>query len=284
LDSLRATFDTLVWRLTNPTSLRLDHGGVAVKSIELRSSSGGRIWASAQVPEKAPIFLNVEADGVRVATLLQTLQRDVDADGVVSASALVQGTRALPTIGGRADLRAARFEGRRAPDVDVTLSYRDRVAALNAVARDSMGRQVLSGRAALPLDLALTSVKGSRRLDGPLAGQVVLDSFSLASLPLSSRKFTGVQGKVGAEVRLGGTWREPKYTGRGGLRDGAITLADIGMSVKGGTADLSLVGDTLRLDSLVARARGPIRASGTVDLSDRSHPFVRMSASGDEVR
>ncbi len=284
LDSLRATFDTLVWRLTNPTSLRLDHGGVAVKSIELRSSSGGRIWASAQVPEKGPIFLNVEADGVRIATLLQTLQRDVDADGVVSASALVQGTRALPTIGGRADLRAARFEGRRAPDVDVTLSYRDRVAALNAVARDSMGRQVLSGRAVLPLDLALTNVKGSRRLDGPLAGQVVLDSFSLASLPLSSRKFTGVQGKVGAEVRLGGTWREPKYTGRGGLRDGAITLADIGMSVKDGTADLSLVGDTLRLDSLVARARGPIRASGTVDLSKPSHPFVRMSASGEDVR
>ena len=72
------------------------------------------MWASAQVPEKGPIFLNVEADGVRIATLLQTLQRDTDADGVVSASALVQGTRALPTIAGtrrcarRALRRAAR--------------------------------------------------------------------------------------------------------------------------------------------------------------------------------
>ena len=74
LDSLRATFDTLVWRLTNPTSLRLDHGGVAVKSLELRSSSGGRVFASAQVPEEGPIFVNVEADGVRIVTLLQTLQ------------------------------------------------------------------------------------------------------------------------------------------------------------------------------------------------------------------
>jgi hypothetical protein len=284
LDSLRARFDTLVWRLVKPASLRLDHGGVAVKSIELRSSGGGRMWASAQLPVTGPIFLNVEADGVRIATLLEALQRDVDADGVVSTSALVQGTRALPTIGGRADLRAARFEGRRAPDVDVTLSYRDRLASLNAVARDSMGRQVLTGRAALPLDLALASVSGSRLLEGPLMGQVVLDSFSLASLPLSSRSFTGVQGKLGAEVRLGGTWKAPKYTGRAGLRDGALTLADIGMSVKGGTADLSLVGDTLRLDSLVARARGPIRASGTVDLSDRSRPFVRMSASGEDVR
>jgi hypothetical protein len=284
LDSLRATFDTLVWRLVNPASLRLDHGGVAVKSIELRSSSGGRMWASAQVPEKGPIFLNAEADGVRIATLLQTLQDDTDADGIVSASALVQGTRALPTIEGRAGVRAARFEGRRAPDVDVTLGYRDRLASLHVVANDSVGRQVLTGRAALPLDLTLGSVTGSRRLAGPLAGEVVLDSFSLATLPLSSRKFTGVEGKVGAEVRLGGTWQAPKYTGRAGLRDGALTLAEIGMSVKDGTADLSLVGDTLRLDSLVARARGPIRASGTVDLSDRSRPFVRMSASGEDVR
>jgi hypothetical protein len=284
LDSLRATFDTLVWRLTNPASLRLDHGGVAVKALELRSSSGGRLFASAQLPEKGPIFLDVEADGVRIATLLQTLQRDTDADGIISASAQVQGTRATPTIEGRAGVRAAYFDGRRAPDVDVTLGYRDRLASLHAVARDSTGRQVLSGRATAPYDLALGSVSGSRRLEGPLEGLVVLDSFSLASLPLSSRSFTGVQGKVGAEVRLGGTWKAPRYTGRAGLRDGALTLANIGMSVNDATADLSLVGDTLRLDSLVARARGPIRANGTVDLSDRSHPFVRLSATGDDVR
>ena len=284
LDSLRATFDTLVWRLTHPAALRLDHGGVAVKSIELRSSSGGRMWASAQVPEKGPIFLDVEADGVRIATLLQTLQRDTDADGIISTSALVQGTRAMPTIEGRAAVRSARFQGRRAPDADVTLAYRDRLASLNAVARDSTGRQVLTGRAALPLDLALGGVTGSRRLPGPIVGEVVLDSFSLASLPLSSRSFSGVRGKVGAEVRLGGTWKAPKYTGRAGLRDGALTLQAIGMGIDEGTADLSLVGDTLRVDSIVARARGPIRASGTVDLGDLSHPFVRMSASGEEVR
>jgi hypothetical protein len=103
-------------------------------------------------------------------------------------------------------------------------------------------------------------------------------------VPLRSRSFSGVQGKVGAQLRLGGTWQAPKYTGRAGLRDGALTLESIGMSVNDATADLSLVGDTLRLDSLVARARGPIRASGTVDLSKPSHPFVRMSASGEDVR
>ena len=284
LDSLRATFDTLVWRLMRPASIRLDHGGVATKQIELRSSSGGRIFASAQLPEQGPIFVNVETEGVRIATLLRTLQKDTDADGVVSASAVVEGTRAQPTIQGRVRLREARFKESRAPDADVSLAYRDRLATLNAVAHDSVGRQVLSGKAALPLNLALSGVTGSRRLAGPLSGEVVLDSFSLATLPLSSRSFSGVQGKVGAEVRLAGTWREPRYTGRAGSAR-RRTDADVDRDEREGrVADLSFIGDTLRLDSAVARARGPMRASGTVDLSDRSHPFVRMSASGEDVR
>jgi translocation and assembly module TamB len=284
LDSLRATFDTLVWRLVHPASVRLDHGGVAVKSLELRSSSGGGLFASASVPERGPIFLNIEADGVRVGTLIRTLQRDTDADGVVSASALVQGTRARPTIEGRAALHDARFEGMRTPDVDVLLGYRDRLVSLNATARDSVGRRVLSGRAALPYDLALADVTGSRRISGALEADVILDSLSLATLPLRSRSYAGVAGEVGAQVHVGGSWRAPLYTGRAGLRGGALTLTSIGMSVKGAMADLSLVGDTLRLDSLVAWARGPMRASGTIDLSNPSHPFVRLSASGEEMR
>jgi len=50
------------------------------------------------------------------------------------------------------------------------------------------------------------------------------------------------------------------------------------MNLSGVVADVRLTGDTLRLDSLVAFARGSLRAAGTVDLSDRAHPFVRASA------
>jgi hypothetical protein len=81
-----------------------------------------------------------------------------------------------------------------------------------------------------------------------------------------------------------GSWRSPLYTGRGALRDGAMTLATTGMQVTDAVADLSLIGDTLRVDSLVARAGGPLRASGSVDLTDRSHPFMRMSASATNAR
>ena len=127
-------------------------------------------------------------------------------------------------------------------------------------------------------------MEGSRRLDGPLTADVVLDSLSLAALPLRSRSFDDVRGRLGADVHVRGTWAAPEYRGRAALRGGGLTLLATEMKVSDGVADLSLTGDTLRLDSLVARAGGPLRASGTVDLTDRSRPFVRAVASGEELR
>jgi hypothetical protein len=40
----------------------------------------------------------------------------------------------------------------------------------------------------------------------------------------------------------------------------------------------------LRLDSLVARARGTLRAAGTVSLADRSRPVVNLRAEGRDLR
>ena len=82
------------------------------------------------------------------------------------------------------------------------------------------GRRVLSGTASLPLDLALMGVSGSRKLEGPLVADVVLDSLSIAALPLDSRAMEDMRGKVGADVHVRGSWSTPVYAGRAGLRDG----------------------------------------------------------------
>ena len=284
LDSLRATFETLVWRLAHAGGARLDHGSVAIDSVELRSSSGGRLFVSGVLPKSGPIALEAAAERVQISTLLAAMQRAVAGDGVVSLSAHLQGTRALPVLDGRAALRSATYGDVRAPDADVTLAYRDRRATLSAVANDSTGKRVLAGNAALPYDLALESGAGSRRIDGPLSADVTLDSLSLAALPLSSRSIEGVRGQAVADVQVRGSWRAPIYTGNAALRGGAMTLASTGMQLTDAVADLSLTGDTLRVDSLVALAGGPLRASGTVALGASPRPFVDMRASGSNVR
>jgi hypothetical protein len=68
------------------------------------------------------------------------------------------------------------------------------------------------------------------------------------------------------------------------VRDGGLTVTSTGMRIAEAIADLRLVGDTVRLDSLVARAGGTMRASGMVDFSDRSRPFVRVAAEGRNLR
>ncbi|HEX8903399.1 MAG TPA: translocation/assembly module TamB domain-containing protein, partial [Longimicrobiaceae bacterium] len=83
---------------------------------------------------------------------------------------------------------------------------------------------------------------------------------------------------------LRGTWKAPEYGGHAALRQGGLLLASTGMRVTDGVADLRLTGDTLRLDSLVARSQGPLRAWGTVDLTDRSHPMVNLAATGSNLR
>ena len=284
LDSLRMTFDTLVWHLAHPASARYSSGDIAVDSIDLRSPAGGRLFANGVVPKTGGMRLDVAAEAVRVSTVLRALQRDADADGIVSASAQLSGTRDEPIIAARSTLRDAEYKGTRAPDADVDVRYAAKQLGLNAIARDSTGKRVLAGSALLPYDLTLRSVSGSRKLPGALVADVVFDSLALASLPLSSGAYSSVRGLLLADAHVRGTWATPAYSGRAALRDGGVRVTMTGTHLTDGVADLHLVGDSLVLDSLVALARGRLRVSGFVNIADRSHPFVKMVATADNVR
>lgn len=284
LDSLRAQFDTLSWRLARPAGVRLARGDVAVDSVDLRSSAGGRLFADGVVPRGAPMRLDVAAENVRIATLLQALQREPTGDGVVGVTARLEGMRSAPVMTARATLREASVGTMRAPDADVALGYAARRLAVDAAARDSTGKRVLAATASLPLDLALEKVAGSRKAAGALVADVTLDSLALAALPLRSRTLQDVRGLVYGAGSVRGSWREPVYAGRVALREGGVLVASTGMRLEEGVADLRLAGDVLRLDSLVARAGGALRAAGSVDISDRRRPMVQLTAAGTSLR
>lgn len=284
LDSLRMQFDTLVWRLSHPGAVRFGSGSVAVDSIDLRSSAAGRLYANGVVPRDGAARLDVVAEEVRVSTVLRALQRDMDADGRMGVTAHLAGTRIAPTMTGRVTLRDAVYKGNRAPDAIVDMNYATQRLALDATARDSTGRRVLTGTASLPLDLSLAGVTGSRKLAGALIADIRADTLALASLPLDSRSFEEIRGLLVADAHVRGTWAKPQYTGNAALRNGAVLVASTGMRVDSALADVRLTGDSLFLDSLVARARGALRANGTVSLADAAHPFVNLTVSGRNVR
>lgn len=287
LDSLRAVFDTLVWRLAHPGRLRLADGAIMVDSIDVKSSGAGRLFANGVVPKNGAISLDVAAENVRVATVLRAMQRDSIADGTLAAQARIQGTRASPTLTGRVALRNASYGGTRAPDVNANADYSSQRLVLAADAFDSTGQRVVSGTGVLPIDLALAGVTGSRLIEGPLVADVVLDSLQVEGLPIRPRILDELRGTLFADAHVRGTWKSPLYTGLGSLRDGALrmSLATTGMRVDSMVADVRLSRDSLILDSLTARAgKGPFRASGSIDLRDMKRPFVRLSAKGTDLR
>lgn len=285
LDSLSARFDTLVWRLTKPAGVRLANKNIDIDSLELRSSAGGRLFANGHLPNEGLILLDVAAENVRVSTVLRAMQRDASiGDGSLGAKVIIVGTRDAPSIAGSVSLHDAIYKAVRAPNVDGALVFANRRLVLDARAVDSVGKRVLSATAVLPLDLSLKSVSESRQIDGPLVADVVLDSLAIGALPFAPYGYNDIRGMLGADAHVRGTWKTTAYTGVASLREGGVTLASTGMKLERGTADVRLVGDSLVLDSLVAFARGSLRASGSVDLRDMKHPFVRMSATGTDLR
>jgi hypothetical protein len=231
------------------------------------------------------VSLVAGADRVPLQVVMRALQRSTDVAGWLGAEVAVHGTRASPEIA--ADVRLSRVRYGDVPETraEVSLRYAQQELRVGGAAyQQDNGRQLATLRALLPVDLALDSVSGSRRLPGPITADVTLDSLSLATLPLESRTVTSVRGVAGGDVHVRGTWREPTYGGHLALRDGGFTLVPTGMQASGVVADLRFVGDTLRLDSLVMHARGTVHATGTVDLTDRAHPFVRATATLRDVR
>jgi hypothetical protein len=285
LDSLSARFDTLTWRLAHPGGVVLDHGAVRIDSIDLRSSVGGRLWANGMAAKEGPVKLAGGAEHVALSTVLRALQQPADVDGWLGAATTIEGTRANPVIDGTIRLRDLSWQGSRSASADATIRYSDhRVVTAGSVRDDSLAREVASFRATLPLDLALESVPGSRRLPGMVSAEVKLDSFDLATLPYRFQAFSDLRGRTAGEIRVDGPWRALEYRGHLALRDGGLRVRLTGTNVSSAIADLRITGDTLRLDSLVASARGTVHASGTVDLGNEPHPFVRMNATLRNVR
>ncbi|HEY2026898.1 MAG TPA: hypothetical protein VGG78_07800, partial [Gemmatimonadaceae bacterium] len=214
LDSVAARFDTLLWRSTHPARMTLDHGAVALDSVELRSNRGGRLFANGVIiASTGAVRLDVAAENVQVATVLRALQRDMDADGRLDASARLRGSRAAPEIVGQVNVRDAHWHGGRTPDGNAGIRYAARILDLDVTMHDSTNRRVLTGQASLPLNLALESTSASRRLRGPITADVVLDTFDLAALPIPSRSVSDIRGHLAGDVHARGSWDAPRFFG-----------------------------------------------------------------------
>jgi translocation and assembly module TamB len=283
LRDLDLRFDTVTWHSVQPGVVSWAGRGVELRTIELVSNTGGRIFLDGDLPIDGVADLTVEVDDLPVDHIVSLLQDDAEATGTVSLRARVEGSLANPVFEGRASLVAATHDGRDLPDVRADFAYLDAELVLDA---DFLHEGLELGHAEgrLPIDLALADREGPRLLDAPLILDLRADSIPLEALPSFTDQVSDVRGRVQGDVSIRGTFQDPILDGILNLDLGSLRVEATGVRYEDIVGVFRLDAQTVTVDSLVAWNGGRIRIAGAVDVSTLTEPAFDLELRAERAR
>jgi len=277
LANMQLRFDTTVWKSTRPATIQSRPSGIAVQNLELRSGPDSRIYANGLIPTNGAGRFDLAIDNFQVADVIDILQSDVALQGLVTLHASLQGTMAAPRLSGALGLANAIYKGDTVPELHGTFAYARRAltAQLDMLRRG--GEPMATVKANLPVNLALSGVTGPRLLQQPMAIDVNADSLPLELVPAFTGIVSDVHGKASAQVAVRGTFHNPKVTGGLLLNRGTLNLTPTGMYLDEMNGSIRLANDSVRIDSLTARAgRGSISLTGGMRVASLTDPNFNL--------
>lgn len=270
---LRFRFDTTVWAATQPGTVRWGGRGVEVDQFELRSGDAGRIYVDGLLPTEGAADLGVSIENFEIAHLIDLLQTDAAASGLVSVTGELTGTLSDPRFAAALGIVDATYGGTALPEViNGTVRYADASLTADVVASRGGGAPLARAEGTLPINLAFTGVTGSRLLDRPVRAELVADSLPLDVLPELTDQVTNVRGRVMGAVRVSGTPNAPVLAGALALDLGSFGIASTGTTVRDISGYLRLSGDSVVIDSLAGWSGGPVRLSGGLGVETWTTP------------
>lgn len=292
LDGLKPTgaiFDALAlrlgdtrWQLAQRARLGWGARGLAVENFALQRADGGRG--------------RIEADGSLPASGIADLRIGITDLSLVDVRRLLPNTT-IPELAGSLDLTAAITGPVATPrialdarvDSLLVRGFRlDRFAVIGRYAAGRMeltgdaqlgGRRVLDLRAGIPMTVSLGGTVPEFALvrEGPLTASLTADSLPLALIASAVPTLENGEGVARAQVQVTGTLRRPRVSGGAQVAGGAFDVVPLGVRWQGIAGQLTLDGNLVRLDSLVAStSEGTARIDGTVRLDDPERPDVYL--------
>ena len=276
LEDVTLRFDTTSWRTTRPATVRWGGRGIEVVNLELRSGPGQRIYANGLLPTEGRANFDLAVENFALENIAELLQSDLPLTGRVSLDAHVEGTAADPRVRGKLDLVDATYGGTVVPEVHGTFAYANQQLITNAIARDPSGRTLATVDGTIPINLALSGVTGSRLLDLPINATFGSDSLPINLIPQFTSALSDVSGRAIGKVTVGGTLKRPMLSGGLTLRDAQFKLAATGAFFKEVNGTVRMTGDTVYVDSIAARATGPVRVAGTIAVGDWRAPAFNL--------
>jgi len=277
IEDLRLRFDTTVWASAHPGTVRWGKRGIELNEVEMRSGDSGRVYVDGLLPTEGMLDLRVEIQGFQVANLVDLIQTDIEAKGVLAVEARLEGTRGAPRFAGAVGVKKINYRGTEFPDIRATFQYADAVLVAHAeVVRGGRAAPLLTADGRLPVNLALTGVEGDRFRDAPLTLDIVADSLPLEVLPRFTDVVADIEGRAIGKIAVRGTVSRPKLAGAVALDLGSLRVVQSGMRLRDITGALHIAGDTLVIDSLIGhtpgRHGGVVQLAGSLDLAKLSEP------------
>ncbi|HEX7121079.1 MAG TPA: translocation/assembly module TamB domain-containing protein, partial [Gemmatimonadaceae bacterium] len=282
-------FDSATWAAPHPATIRWAAGGLTVDSLELRTVpqpgvERGRIFVNGALPAEEAGRLDVVIDSLRLAPWLTMLQSSIPANGLANVRATVQGTQRAPRMEGTLTLVDGTYERQPLPRTHVEFAYNDRRLRVAGQLRERDGYQLAQIDGSLPIDLSFGDSVPNRLIEAPLELELTGDPIPLAPLSQLTEAVGTIVGSASGRVRVEGTWDDPSFAGAIALRVPSMQILENGTVLTDGVANLRLAGDTIVIDSLVARSGGRIRGTGFIEVSRLDRPVFNLRLDTDDAR
>jgi translocation and assembly module TamB len=250
LDTARVSFPDHAWSLAFPARVVSDSSATRVDSLVVQTGGSTMARFTGRFPVSGDVRASLQMDSLPLHDLGMLAQTGVPLGGTGSVTATLTGTRANPIMHVAGRFGDARYGGFHLPVFSASGDYADR--RLNAgLQLYRNGKQVMTGTASLPMNLALESVP-QRMLDDSLRGAVHADSVDLSILETISPQLTHATGTTTTDMRIGGTWTHPTLGGQFRINDGAVTLAKAGIRLRAMNADIRFTADSIEINQLQA--------------------------------
>lgn len=248
LDSVRLAYDSVTWRSEAPMVIAHNALGITVQPSALRSSVGGMLTVSAEVPVAGAVRGDLRMERFPFGEVSALLAGTAPVAGTITGKADLAGTRQAPLISWDLAADSMGIDGVRLPRITSTGTYADQRLTARAQLRDSLGGAVRAeGR--LPMDLRIATVE-KRLLSDGVEGEIVADSLRLAALPLAIDGVSAIHGMVTGRLTLNGTVDRPTARGTVVLENMGARFEDLGIAPTNGRAVLRAEADSLVLESL----------------------------------
>lgn len=265
------------WGLAAPVDVLIGNSVIALDTVRLLTRDGsGAVELAGDIPRRGSGALSFTALGVELRDLYGLLQRDTAGiQGTLIVDARLGGTARAPEIRGTGALTGGVFGDFEAPLIRSAFDYRERLLRSNLTFWRT-GKPFLQVDASLPLDLALERVE-PRQLPGPLTILARGDSIDLALAEAFTPNLRRMGGQLDLDVRVEGTWDQPRLAGQARLANGAASIPALGVRYHNIGGTLRFAGDSIQAQGLrVESHSGEMSVGGGIRLQRLTLPVLGL--------